>query len=517
MATVAQPQLVGLSHFTRTAEERSLLRVATAGSVDDGKSTLLGRLLFDAKGAYEDQIEAVKTSKVNRAGAGKLDLSLLTDGLRAEREQGITIDVAYRYFATARRSFILADTPGHVQYTRNMATGASTADAALILVDATQGVTEQTRRHAAIAGLLGVRALVLVVNKMDLAGWSEAAYRAIERDFAPLAQVPWHAIPVSALEGDNVVHRSANAPWYSGPALLDHLETLEPAPETAAFRFPVQLVLRPDAEFRGYAGRIAAGRVRPGDEVVALPSGRRTRIERIVTFDGDLEEAVAPMSVTLTLTDEIDLSRGDVLAAAADAPQVARELEASVVWMAAEPLDAKATYLLQIGTQRTPARVEGSLGLNDIGTVRIETGLPLVFDAYQHCRAMGGFILIDGHTNRTVAAGMLARAIERARPRKSIAFAAGPVTGAERAAQWGHRAALLALPEATGIALERALFARHAHVVRLAAAQDAHALLEAGLIVIVPGEDGRTPEAILHHLTASGVLSGDEFTQGEGI
>ena len=317
------------TEFLEQNREMELLRFTTAGSVDDGKSTLIGRLLHDSKAVYEDQLASVKKSRVNRS-SGPIDFSLLTDGLRAEREQGITIDVAYRYFATSRRKFIIADTPGHEQYTRNMATGASTADLAVILVDATKGILSQTRRHAFIASLLGIRNVLAAVNKMDLEDYQEDVFLDVEHDFLRLAEqlgiARTQCVPISALEGDNVVNRSDRTLWYQGPTLLEHLETVPLIGSEALenLRFPVQMVIRPDADFRGFAGRVASGVIRPGDDVLALPSRQRTRVRSIVSYDGDLPEAFAPMSVTLQLEDEIDLSRGDMLVSAENGPQVSR-------------------------------------------------------------------------------------------------------------------------------------------------------------------------------------------------
>jgi sulfate adenylyltransferase large subunit len=404
-----------------------LLRFTTAGSVDDGKSTLIGRLLHDARGAYDDQLHSI------RRADGALDFALLTDGLRAEREQGITIDVAYRYFSTPRRKFILADTPGHEQYTRNMATGASTADLAIVLADASRGLTQQSRRHASIAALLGIRHFVIAVNKMDLVNYDRAVFDALRDDFAPILAtlgVPDpYFLPISALLGDNVVEPSANMPWFSGPPLLEHLETIEtPAAVAAApFRFPVQRVVRPDSSFRGYSGQIAAGVVRPGDEVFTLPSKRRTRVRRIVTFDGDLDAAHAPLSVTLTLDDEIDLSRGGMIASVVEPPRATHSFDASLVWFDPEPLDPAREYLLKHTTQTVRARVasDRAIAMNEIVGVRITTALPLFVDAYRENRTTGSFILIDRDSNPTVAAGLVGRpfqaaaALPRGAPRNS--------------------------------------------------------------------------------------------------
>lgn len=553
-----------LTHFLRAPGERSLLRFATAGSVDDGKSTLIGRLLHDTRSVYEDQIEAVKKSPINRSG-GAIDFSLLTDGLRAEREQGITIDVAYRYFSTPRRTFIIADTPGHEQYTPNMATGASTADAAIILVDVRKGAVAQSRRHAFIAALLGVRELIVAVNKMDLAGYSREAFEAAAeglRSLEPrLRGARLTFIPVSALEGDNVVERSARMPWYEGPSLLEYLEQIEPQADAAAgpFRFPVQYVIRPRDGFRGFAGQIVSGRVRPGDEVVELPSGRGTRVARIVTFDGDLEEAVAPMSVTLTLEDELDVSRGSMLAAARRAPHLSRRFLAHTVWMSAEPLSPRKSYLLRHGPHEVQARLARlrhgvdihtldphpaeTLAWSDIGLAEWETSRPLAFDPYGEVRGNGAFILVDPITNRTIAAGMIEAPAEDPeslrRQRRQPRFHAGRLTAAERRARSGHGAALVIAPPGSAAAelLERRLFEHGGDAVLLdGPVAPLEPLLRAGLIVIAPpgsvcsgfpvtempenlsDEPERAVAEILRALEEKGVLiSRDEFTFGEGI
>ena len=425
-----------------------LLRICTAGSVDDGKSTLIGRLLYDSRGVYEDQIRSVEAASRNRS-AGPIDFSLFTDGLKAEREQGITIDVAYRYFATARRKFILADTPGHEQYTRNMATGASTAELAILLVDARHGVREQTKRHARIARLLGISSFVLAVNKMDLLDFDRSVFEGICDDFSDLVDdAPVHAIPMSALEGDNVITRSDRTPWFQGPGLLEHLETVEVdgLPAVRPFRMPVQLVLRPDHDFRGYAGQIASGSVRIGDRVTVWPAGLTTRVRRIVTWDGDLEEAFAPMSVTLTLEDEIDVSRGDVLAAGRI--HVARRFAAHVVWMDERPLDPGRPYVLKHTSRTVTAEVDRPLSLNQIATVHVSAARPLVFDVYSENRATGCFILIDPATNFTAGAGMIAHEARRRHHR------GGERSAAERLAL----AARLAASDETAIeAVQRVL------------------------------------------------------------
>jgi bifunctional enzyme CysN/CysC len=406
-----------------------LLRLATAGSVDDGKSTLIGRLLHDAKAILADQLDDL------RGRDGEIDLSRLTDGLRAEREQGITIDVAYRYFATTRRTFILADTPGHVQYTRNMVTGASTADLAIVLVDARNGVVEQTRRHAFIASLLGIPHLVVAVNKMDLVDWSEDVFDAVVRDVCAFReQLPAVRdiayVPLSALRGDNVVDRSDAMPWYGGLPLLEHLETVEVEADRNYddVRFPVQYIVRDGAsDYRGYAGQLGGGVLRPGDEVLVLPSEQVTTVASIDTFDGPLEVAYAPMSVTVRLADDLDVSRGDLICRPDDRPALARDLVADVCWMAEAPLRPGGRYAIKHATHTARAIVEaiddrvevtslgrepapGELALNDIGRVRLRTSKPLAFDPYARNRATGSFILIDEATNDTVGAGMIVAA-----------------------------------------------------------------------------------------------------------
>jgi sulfate adenylyltransferase large subunit len=412
-----------------------LLRICTAGSVDDGKSTLIGRLLYDSQSVYDDQIHSVEKASKGRT-AGPIDFSLFTDGLRAEREQGITIDVAYRYFATARRKFILADTPGHEQYTRNMATGASTADLAILLIDARQGVRVQSRRHARIARLLGITDFVIAINKMDLVDFDRDLYEGIRDEFEEvLAGARSHAIPVSALHGDNVITTSDRTPWFDGPSLLEYLETVQVTRDLTAlpFRFPVQLVLRPDHEFRGYAGQIASGTVRVGDRIIASPSGRTARVNRIVTYDGDLDYAYAPMSVTLTLDDEIDISRGDTLTL--EPPTVGTEFEAEVVWMDERPLDPGRVYLIKQSTRTVTAEIHHGLVMNQIGTVNVSTARPLVFDRYTENRATGSFIIIDPATHFTAGAGMIANPLQH-----TAAAVNAPISAAERLAHLARRA-----------------------------------------------------------------------------
>jgi bifunctional enzyme CysN/CysC len=419
-------------------QRKSLLRFITCGSVDDGKSTLIGRLLYDSKMLFEDQLSALEADSKRIGTQGQnIDFALLVDGLAAEREQGITIDVAYRFFSTERRKFIVADTPGHEQYTRNMVTGASTADLAVILLDARKGVLTQTRRHSYLAHLIGIRNIVLAVNKMDLIGYDRAAYETIVADYRKFADSlgigHFLPIPISGLEGDNIVDRSARTPWYDGPALLTYLEEVEldsAAAQRLPFRLPIQWVNRPNQDFRGFMGLVASGRIRPGDAVRVLPSGRTSRVARIVAFGGDLAEAVAGQSITLTLTDEVDCSRGDVLAAADAPPEVADQFEATVVWMAEEEMLPGRPYWLKLGTQTVTATLQHpkyqvnvntlehlaakTFALNAIGVANLSTDKPLIYEPYAKSHALGGFILIDKLTNATVGAGMLHFALRRA-------------------------------------------------------------------------------------------------------
>ncbi len=501
-----------------------LLRFTTAGSVDDGKSTLIGRLLHDSKAVYEDQLAAMKKSRVNRS-TGPIDFSLLTDGLRAEREQGITIDVAYRYFATSRRKFIIADTPGHEQYTRNMATGASTADLAVILIDGAKGLLAQTRRHAFIASLLGITKVLAAVNKMDLVEYREDVFLRLQDDFLALAArlgiANVQCVPISALEGDNVVDRSKRMPWYQGPTLLEHLETV-PLPENdslRSFRFPVQSVIRPDATFRGFAGRIASGVIHPGDPVVALPSGRKTRVRSIVTYDGELPQASSSMSVTLQLDEEIDLSRGDMLASPEELPNVSRKFLARVVWLHGTALELGKTYLVKHTVRQTKIRALNirhrvnintlvsepatRLEMNEIGAVEFETHVPLFFDPYSSNRTTGSFILIDAATNATVGAGMIqedasatANGVEK--EFTSYGVLETPVAAEERYARHGHFPAVLLLEgrPALAVRLERLLFERGFEVLHLSRQEfsgDSFAgtvrlTQKAGIVVLYSGE-----------------------------
>jgi len=431
--------------YLKSQEEKSLLRFITCGSVDDGKSTLIGRLLWDSKMVFEDQLAALEadSKKVGTQG-GAIDYALLLDGLQAEREQGITIDVAYRYFSTDRRKFIVADTPGHEQYTRNMVTGASTAQVAVILVDARKGLLTQTRRHSYLVSLVGIRHIVLAVNKMDLIDFDAQRFAAILSDYeqfaAPLGFDSITAIPISALNGDNIIEPSANTPWYQGPTLMNYLETVrvEGEDRETPFRLPVQWVNRPHLDFRGFCGTIAAGVVRPGDEVRVASSGRTSRVARIVTMDGDLPEATAGQAVTLTLTDEIDISRGDVLSVPDAPPLQTRFLEAHLVWLHDEPLHPGQSYLVKTACAVIPGRVTTlrhvvdvntlerkqapTLRLNEIGVGLMELDRPAAFDPYRSNRATGNFIVIDRYTNATVAAGMvIAAAPEILQPQELVA------------------------------------------------------------------------------------------------
>jgi sulfate adenylyltransferase large subunit len=422
------------AEFLRTEGQKDLLRLVTAGSVDDGKSTLIGRLLYDSQSIYEDQLHAVK-----RASRNGLELALLTDGLRAEREQGITIDVAYRYFSTAKRKFILADTPGHEQYTRNMATGASNADLAILLVDASRGIQPQSKRHAHIIGLLGIRHLVVLFNKMDLVNYSEELFRSLQNELLDaIEQLEFETVeffPVSAHAGTNVVSRSPLTPWYGGPALLEYLEEIDiTRSETSKpFRFPVQRVQRTE-DFRGYSGQIFTGTIARGDSITVLPSLHVSRVKSIVTFDGEFEQAAAPQSVTLTLEDEVDISRGDAIVASQNLPFHTRSFRSQMVWFSSESLDPSRRYLLKHTTQTVAAEIEvesrldistltsetsNTLTVNDIGTVRVETGRPLFFDSYRENRATGSFIVIDPGTNNTVAAGMIVAPLRTDRDKRN--------------------------------------------------------------------------------------------------
>jgi sulfate adenylyltransferase subunit 1 len=496
---------------------KELLRFTTAGSVDDGKSTLIGRLLHDSKTLYEDQLASAQKSRINRS-SGPIDFSLITDGLRAEREQGITIDVGYRYFTTARRKFIIADTPGHEQYTRNMATGASTADLAVILIDAEKGLLPQTTRHAHIAALLGIPTVVAAINKMDLVGYRQERFLTLEKEFLALAEklgiATVQCIPISALVGDNVVECSERTGWYAGPALLEHLETVPVTKAASAqgIRFPVQYVIRPDANFRGFAGQVAGGVIRPGDAVIALPSGQQSRVEAIVTYDGHLAEAFAPMSVTLKLADEIDMSRGDMLVAPDSPPSVSQRFRAAIVWMHAQPLKIRQAYLIKQGLRQVRGAVariqhrvnintletESSerLEINDIAVVELETNSPLFFDSYKQNRTTGSFIVIDPLTNATLGAGMIQESLTQddTPTRRESPSTEALVTPLERYRHHAHYPAIILTNSRAALArpIERALFERGFEVMVIdeteapfASARIAWAALHAAGFVVV--------------------------------
>jgi len=453
----------GVRDYLAAQEKKSLLRFLTCGSVDDGKSTLIGRLLSDTKQIFEDQLAALERDSRKHGTTGDdIDFALLVDGLEAEREQGITIDVAYRFFATPKRKFIVADTPGHEQYTRNMVTGASTADAAVILIDARKGVLTQTRRHSYLASLLGIRHVVLAINKMDLVDWSQQTFEQILTDYrafaAQIGITDFTAIPMSALKGENITERSQKMAWYKGPSLMRWLEEapVEDDLQTKPFRMPVQWVNRPNLDFRGFSGQIASGVVRPGDKIKSLPSGRESTVERIVTFTGDLPQASAGQSVTLTLADEIDASRGDVLAAAGSPPEVADQFEATVVWFDDEPLLPGRPYFLKVGARTVSAQVSEPkykvnvntlerlaatrLELNEIGICNLSLAAPIAFDPYAENKDLGGFILIDRISNRTIGAGMLHFALRRS---QNIHWQAMDIDKAVRAKAKGQKARVL--------------------------------------------------------------------------
>jgi sulfate adenylyltransferase large subunit len=501
-------------------QRKELCRFTTVGSVDDGKSTLIGRLLYDAHGLYEDQLRAVERASSQKSDA--IDLSLVTDGLKAEREQGITIDVAYRYFSTERRKFIIADTPGHVQYTRNMATGASTADVAIILIDARHGVLSQSRRHAYIASLLGIPHLAVCVNKMDLRGYDRGVFDQIcgvFSDFAKRLQFKDVTyIPISALRGDNIVHASDATPWYEGPTLLSHLETVPIALDRnlGDFRFPVQYVIRPNLDYRGFSGQISSGVVKPGDPILVLPSRKTTRVRAIDVFERELESAYAPMSVTIRLEDEVDVSRGDMLVHPENAATVGDRFEAMLVWMNERPLDTGKSYLLKQTTRVVRAEVEAivaqtdvetldeipaqGLGLNDIGRVRVHCHRPIFFDPYRENRNTGAFILIDSLSNNTVAAGMIITSATRSLRSAEVAGEKSQVSATERRDRLGQSGVVVHLSPSAGpevaYALERRLFdvGRVALVVERASLTDEVALeiarraAAAGLVAILPSE-----------------------------
>jgi bifunctional enzyme CysN/CysC len=528
-----------LERWIQTSQSMSLLRFITCGSVDDGKSTLIGRMLYDSKLLLEDQLSVLASDSRKHGTQGEtLDFALLVDGLSAEREQGITIDVAYRFFATDKRKFIVADTPGHEQYTRNMVTGASTADLAVILIDARKGLLPQTRRHSFLVQLLGIRNIVLAVNKMDLVGYDESVFRKIVADYAIFARQAgidrFTAIPVSGLQGDNIASRSANMPWYDGAALLEYLESVPAAPgedPEEPFRMAVQWVCRPEHSFRGYAGRIASGRVRRGDPVVVLPHGRRSIIERIVTLDSDLVEAKAGQSVTLTLADEIDCSRGDVIVLACSVSETVSRIDSTIVWMSEQKLIPHRSYWLKIGAQTLSARVNrirslidvnslaeshhGEIGLNDIGRVEIELEGSIPAVSYAQNRKLGGFILIDKLTNATVAGGLVdsfptARKRSSDEALRSIRWVMGPrrctwaAHVAERLRCQGHRVVVLDF---------EAVSAFGAPNLTRAARQAARLLAGTGVLVLVTlgvAPEEAYPGAIVDSETES--EGGEEWT-----
>jgi bifunctional enzyme CysN/CysC len=452
-----------IAAYLKVQENKSFLRFITCGSVDDGKSTLIGRLLYDSQMIYDDQLAAIeKDSKTSGTQGDKIDLALLVDGLAAEREQGITIDVAYRFFSTDKRKFIVADTPGHEQYTRNMATGASTADVAILLIDARYGVQVQTRRHAFIASLLGIRHVVVAVNKMDLVDFAEVRFSEIEQDFAifaePLGFQETTGIPMSALDGDNVTLASDRMSWYAGPTLLSHLETVDVSRDTdvAAFRLPVQWVNRPNLDFRGFSGTIASGSVKPGDEVINLPSGQRTKVKGIITYKGELSEAVLDQAVTLTLADEIDISRGDVICGIDGPAEQSDQFAAHIIWMSEKPLFPGRQYRIKTNNQTIHASITtlkhkvnvntlvheaaNTLELNEIGVCNIGLAKPVTFDAYKDNRQLGSFILIDRQSNETVAAGMLDFSLRRA---ANVVWQDLEISKTERAEQKHQRPCVL--------------------------------------------------------------------------
>lgn len=521
-ALAASPALAAhIEPFIKRAEEKDLIRLSTAGSVDDGKSTLIGRLLYDSNGAYEDQIASIRNATVNRSSSA-FDLALLTDGLRAEREQGITIDVAYRYFSTSKRNFIIADTPGHEQYTRNMATGASTANLAIILVDARNGVLPQSRRHAFIASMLGIQHIVVAVNKMDLVDYSESVFEQIRSEFAGYAsrlQVPdLHFIPISAVHGDNVVEKSRRMPWFDGSSLLHYLETVHIASDRnlTELRFPVQYVVRPDLHFRGYAGQVASGIIRPGDPVMVLPSGRTSRVRSIVSYDGELEYAFPPMSVTVCLEDEVDVSRGDMLVPPSHPPHVSRQIDARIVWMHEQGLEIGRSYLLQHTSQIVRAAVQAVryrinintleketssvLQMNDMGAVVIECHKALFCDPYRRNRATGSFILLDPVTNATIAAGMITGREPVINTREG-----DRISALDQQSRAGHRAVTLWMETDAGLAyeVERILFDRRCRVHAISAAEAGNYLAEvsrtlndAGVIAILVEPDPAMRERV---------------------
>jgi bifunctional enzyme CysN/CysC len=524
MAHVSDRIAQDIEGYLEAHEHKGLLRFITCGSVDDGKSTLIGRLLYESKMIFEDQLAALEADsrKVGTQG-GELDFALLVDGLAAEREQGITIDVAYRFFSTDRRKFIVADTPGHEQYTRNMVTGASTAQVAVVMIDARKGVLTQTRRHSFLVSLLGIRKIVLAVNKLDMVGYSREVFDRIEADYrafaASIGLTDITCIPVSALRGDNVTERSGRTPWYAGPPLMEFLETvpIEEGLQEGPFRMLVQWVNRPDLDFRGFSGLVVGGQVRPGDRIRALPSGKESVVDRIVTLNGDLPVAVAGQSITVTLRDEIDISRGDVLVDPEHPAGVAEQIEATVVWMSEQPLEPGRSYLLKIGARLAGATVRpprykinvntleqtptAALDLNEIGRCDLLLDRPVAFDRYEQSRDMGGFILIDRLLNTTIAAGLIHRGELN---QQKLGQVSSRIDRAARAALKGQKAAVLWFSGGDASALaaqvERRLFALGRHTYLLdaapeAAAEGARLLADAGLLVLVapPGPQEGAP------------------------
>ena len=519
MAHVSDLIAEDIGAYLKQHEHKSLLRFITCGSVDDGKSTLIGRLLYESKMLFEDQLAALEadSKKVGTQG-GDLDFALLVDGLSAEREQGITIDVAYRFFSTDRRKFIVADTPGHEQYTRNMVTGASTADLAIILVDARHGVQTQTRRHSFLVSLIGIRRVVVAINKMDLVGFSQDVYDRIERDYrAFAAQIGLNdilCIPMSALRGDNITDKSDRTPWYAGPTLMKHLETvpIDDVQTSGPFRLPVQWVNRPNLDFRGFSGLIASGTVRPGDRIRVQPSGRDSTVERIVVSGGDLPEAVAGQSVTLTLSDEIDCSRGDVIVSAAQPSGAGDSFDATLVWMSDEALATGRSYLMKSGTRTVGATINAieyrvnvntmergeaaALALNEIGRVALVTDRLIAFDPYESVRDTGSFILIDRLSNNTVGAGLLHGA--RSKPRDLGWTQLGTGRAARAALKQQSPLLLWAGEGIDATRLEQKLMSLGRHTLTVPAAtadllRVAGLLLDAGLIVVIDAESAQPP------------------------
>jgi len=544
MSNIFDPAQTDIISYLRQHERKDLLRFLTCGSVDDGKSTLIGRLLFDSKMVYEDTLKQVKdaTQKYGTTGTD-FDPALLTDGLKAEREQGITIDVAYRYFSTAKRKFIIADTPGHEQFTRNMATGASNCDLAIILIDARHGVATQTRRHSFIVSLLGIKHVIVAVNKMDLVGWDEKVYEKIcsdYSDFASRLEIPdIRFIPMSALKGDNVVNPSEKTPWYQGGTLMHHLETVHVASDRNLIdlRLPVQMVLRPNLDFRGFAGTMASGRVKKGDAIVALPSGKSSRVKSVLVSGAEAQEAFAGQACVVTLEDEVDIARGDMIVHAGNRPRVTQSFEAMIVWMGETPLSPGKSYLIKQTTCKTPGTISAlryrmdvntlkkqdtaALALNEIGRCVVELDRPIACDAYKKNRGTGGFIVIDRLTNNTVACGMIldhdpasntkTSALTERTPAQAAKDGVSGVSSTERAARFGHGSTLVCLTGKDGSGrralaklLERRLFDSGGLAVAVEPRTDTQGLLALGAVVLVPWDLGATiPGGALHIHMAS--------------